>query len=133
MKTFKIIDPVNSIPGNSTPTDHQKRYKDEVIMMFEIMSKETQEGKKKGDNCWTIAYWLNKLQFIGSVEHYIVIKTILCLYLSTQKNFSDTLSGKKKQISRQQMNVFFFPKNSVCVHARTVTQRKLSVRKYHKM
>ena len=75
---------VNSIPGNSTPTDHQKRYKDEVIMMFEIMSKETQEGKKKGDNCWTIAYWLNKLQFIGSVEHYIVIKTILCLYLSTQ-------------------------------------------------
>lgn len=51
MKTFKIIDPVNSIPGNSTPTDHQKRYKDEVIMMFEIMSKETQEGKKEGDNC----------------------------------------------------------------------------------
>ena len=41
------IDPVNSIPGNVTQIDHQKRYKDEVIMMFEILSKEAKERRKR--------------------------------------------------------------------------------------
>ena len=42
----RLSDPIDFIPGNVTQIDHKKRYKDEVIMMFEILFNKEKERKE---------------------------------------------------------------------------------------
>lgn len=44
---FKSFDPVNSIPVKLAQIDYQKRYKEELMMMFEILSNEAKDRKKE--------------------------------------------------------------------------------------
>ena len=45
IKIYKPFDLANSTFGSFTSIHHQKRYRDEVITIFEILSKEVKERK----------------------------------------------------------------------------------------
>lgn len=47
IKIYEPFDSVNSTPRNLTQINHHYRYKDKIIIMFEILSKEAKKKKRK--------------------------------------------------------------------------------------
>lgn len=66
------------------PNRSQERYKDEVIMMSEILFNKAKERKKRRRQ-WLNNSVLIKSQCISSVEHYIVIKNTRFIFINTKE------------------------------------------------